>query len=420
MSNETRAANLRFLTDKNPDDVVAERHDMVLLFDATKANPNGDPDADNMPRTNPMTLRGFVTDGCLKRKVRNFFSLYHPDSKPRQEDSPASEGYEIFVRESAIFESLMRSSEVEAVAKKIFTDDFKLDASLWTKKESTSETGDKKKSESRSMHQRDPGEMKERAYRDALCKTFFDVRTFGQVASTKGPLFGSFYGQIRGPIQFSFAESLDKILQLDASITRCALASVSDAKTAEKLKKAQDKTQDTESVSDDAAGNRTFGRKRWVDYGLYRTHIYFSPAFAQKTKFTYRDLDNFIFALQNMFRDDSSAARPGGMRVVGLVDFEHSTALGNAPAHKLFEQVIARRTPESEQAREFPESLADYYGSAPIGTVTFNGDASAQNGDGSNRIIARRFIWDIPAMPDPNDVSTEDADSKNQSASSGE
>ncbi len=141
------------------------------------------------------------------------------------------------------------------------------------------------------------------------------------------------------------------------------------------------------------------GRKRWVDYGLYRTHIFFSPAFAQKTKFTYRDLDNFLFALQNMFRDDSSSARPGGLRVVGLIDFQHSTALGNAPAHKLFDLVKVERKLQSDtDEREFPESLKDYHGASPKGEVTLNGSSQTNNGSVSNNnaVTARRIVWDIP------------------------
>jgi CRISPR-associated protein Csd2 len=158
----------------------------------------------------------------------------------------------------------------------------------------------------------------ESTVRAALCECYFDVHAFGAVVFTKGPLEGSFNGQIRGPIQFPFAESLDKVLQIDATITRWAKAS-------------------KDEQSGDDAANRTMGRKHGIDYSVYRCHIHFSPAFAAKTGFTYDDLDSILFAVANMFRDDPASGR--FLRAVGLVDFQHQSALGNAPAHKLFEKV---------------------------------------------------------------------------------
>jgi CRISPR-associated protein Csd2 len=241
----------------------------------------------------------------------------------------------------------------------------------------------------------DLGEFRDRAYRDALCSAFFDVRYFGQVVSTEGPLKGSFYGQIRGPLQITFAESLDKILQLDFSITRCAVANEAEA----------------EKKGDD---NRTMGRKHAVPYGLYRCHIHFSPAFAAKTGFTYGDLDNFLFALTRMMGDygvDGSSARPGGMRVVGLVDFQHSTALGNAPAHKLFSLVEVKRVTKSDgELSDFPRDLNDYDGTAPDGDIytiinpyglvtgcTSTKPAPKDGNQPQAAITARRLIWDIPS-----------------------
>ncbi|HVQ38483.1 MAG TPA: type I CRISPR-associated protein Cas7, partial [Pyrinomonadaceae bacterium] len=217
----------------------------------------------------------------------------------------------------------------------------------------------------------------------------FDVRAFGGVTSTEGPLKGSFYGQIRGPLQFTFAESIDKVLQLDATITRCAVAS----------KKEANQTQ-VKSQSEDAeeTGNRTMGRKFLIDYGLYRAHIYFSAAFAAKTRFTYYDLDNFLFALKHLFSDDAAAGRTG-MRVVGLVDFQHATCLGNAHSHKLFEKVVVERKPESKvtsegKTKDFPSDLNDYHGSAPGELASYSSVAADDNGDPV--VTARKIVWEIP------------------------
>jgi CRISPR-associated protein Csd2 len=167
------------------------------------------------------------------------------------------------------------------------------------------------------------------------------------------------------------------VLQLDTTITRCAVAS-------EKEKK--------EGQSDDAedTANRTMGRKHVVNYGLYRTHIYFSPAFAAKTGFTYFDFDNFLFALVHLFRDDAAAGR-AGMRVVGLVDFQHATPLGNEHSHKLFDMVCVKRTDESLKC-DFPQSINDYRGSAPDGTVKHAGETNGKQ----PLVTAKKIVWEIP------------------------
>jgi len=389
-------------TDKTADHDVGERHDIVLLFDATKANPNGDPDTGNMPRLQPDTLRGLVTDVCLKRKVRNFFSLYNPDGMLRSD--PVTSGYEIFIRENAVLQQLMDSPAIKTIAKQIFIDEFHLTEAQWDGKPAKKPKGKGKKAkevagvasdaeqsvaidsaaeapeaaEANAGGMADVEDTRRRAYRDALCRSFFDLRAFGGVTSTEGPLKGSFYGQIRGPLQFAFAESLDRILQLDATITRCAVAS-------EKEK--------PEGSDSEETGNRTMGRKHLVNYGLYRTHIYFSPAFAAKTGFTYYDLDNFFFAVMNMFRDDTAAGR-AGMRVVGLVDFQHASALGNEHSHKLFDMVQVTRTPESAE-RDFPNSLKDYCGEAPDGPVCEVKD----NGSSRPTVTAKRLVWELEACP---------------------
>ena len=451
-------------TGKSDAAVVTERHDIVLLFDATNCNPNGDPDTGNMPRLQPDTLRGLVTDVCLKRKVRNFWGLYPPQ--------PAR--YDIFIRESAILGNVITSSHLAlmenrcaTMLEKMRTEGFlsqgdheevaatlkaterkewpqksegceefvakackgKFDYSATVPKmaptlalesevpqgvrdaltaaqlsndqkadaEKTWKAIEKACADALPQGTKVPNKKlvlklvrqafeanspeaavaifskmdMERANRDALCQTYADVRSFGAVVSTEGPLAGSFYGQIRGPLQITFAESLDKILQLDFSITRCAIAS-------EPKKKKWDQTEGGDSdEGGDSSDNRTMGRKHTVPYGLYRCHIHFSPAFAAKTGFSYADLDNFLFALTRCFGDynvDGSSARPGGMRVVGLVDFEHKDALGNAPAHKVLDmvKVTGKKKPGTEvfeSGSEFPHGLHDYAGSAPDGPI---------------------------------------------------
>jgi CRISPR-associated protein Csd2 len=422
---------------RKSDIVVTERHDIVLLFDATNCNPNGDPDTGNMPRLQPDTLRGLVTDVCLKRKVRNFFARHSTNGDLKGEGHQPDARYHLFIREGAVIQTLVEAPELEQAAleifktfevegKKLTDEDWKKANKKSKKKEQkeTEEAGEGEQKKKRGDKSKNLMEYRDRAFRNALCRTYFDVRYFGQVVSTEGPLKGSFYGQIRGPLQVTFGESLDKILQLDFSITRCAVANEKEA----------------EKKDDD---NRTMGRKHAVPYGLYRCHIHFSPAFAAKTGFTYADLDNFLFALTRCLGDynvDGSSARPGGMRVVGLVDFQHKDALGNAPAHKLFELVKVRGikvcvgddgkpvnpqpSAESEgrdafagkwvfqsTGSEFPQGLQDYTGTAPDGPiyvqknnyeqVTACVTAKPPAKDGNEpvaAIIARRIIWEIPEV----------------------
>ena len=389
---------------KSATDIVAERHDIVLLFDATNCNPNGDPDTGNMPRLQPDTLRGLVTDVCLKRKVRNFFARHATNGELKGETDQPEDRYHLFIREGAVIQTLLEDPDLEKKAIDTFktyeVEDKKLTDDDWKK---ANEKGKKKKEDSKegeaekkgSKKEKNLSEYRDRAYRDALCQAYFDVRYFGQVVSTEGPLKGSFYGQIRGPLQITFAESLDKILQLDFSITRCAVANEAEA----------------EKKGDD---NRTMGRKYVVPYGLYRCYIHFSPAFAAKTGFTYADLDSFLFALTRCLGDynvDGSSARPGGMRVVGLVDFEHKDALGNAPAHKVFDlvKVTGKKKPGTEvfeSGSEFPQGLHDYAGSAPDGPIYVEKNKYEQvvacsttkpppkdGNEAVSPITARRLIW---------------------------
>lgn len=408
---------------KTPGEAVAERHEFVLLFDCAKSNPNGDPDTGNMPRVQPDSLKGLVTDVCLKRKIRNFFTLYCPhddearawrDENGQKEDRNS---YDIFIREGAVLQKLFdpdtKTTEalaIEKVAKEIFVNELGQKIEAWTAKEGKKGKAKKGKAKAAEAVSADDSEgqaaqveesaeaeevspakqAKQRAFQLAVLRTFFDLRAFGGVLSTEGPLKGSFYGQIRGPLQFTFSESLDKVLPLDATITRCAVASVDEEK---------------KQAAAESGDSRTMGRKFAIDYGLYRCHIHFSPAFAAKTGFTYYDLDNFLFALVHMFDDDHAAGRH--LRLVGFVDFQHQSALGNAPAHKLFEIVKVDGVTKEKDGKkvfsssdsEFPRSLADYVGDAPNGDLHVKDGKvlPGKNGEGVAVIMAKRIVWEIPA-----------------------
>ncbi len=428
---------------KEETDIVAERYDIVFLFDATKCNPNGDPDAGNMPRVQPDTLKGLVTDVCLKRKIRNFFGQYKPDDPNPTcyaEGEPPTAGYALFVHEGAVFERIMNSDAIKEKAKQIFValrtngsdkaeaiqkaeTEWNLEKSKTKAKkgkgakksdeQQASDAGSTNSDEESKGSKDRHAELKLRCYSDAICQSYFDVRAFGAVLSTKGPLQGSFYGQVRGPLQMTFAESLDKIHQIDTSITRCAVAS-----------------------EDEADKERMFGRKHWADYGLYRCHVHFSPAFAAKTRFTYGDLDNFLFALKHCLGDynvDIAAARAGGsdrggMCVRGIIVFRHTSALGNAPAHKLFDlvKVSAAKEEREESGRKrlvfvrendefspFPQGINDYYHDSNLpkdgqamkynsaeGKVEFGENKQKRNdGPASSSdfpITVHRLVWEIP------------------------
>lgn len=376
--------------DKSVTDIVAERHDIVMLFDATNCNPNGDPDTGNMPRLQPDTLRGLVTDVCLKRKIRNFYARHKTTGDLIGEAEQPGDRYNLFIREGAVIQRQLETPVLDEKAKTEFL--------TFRAKEKQLTNDEWKKVFKIKKQPPELAEFHDRAYRNALCEAYFDIRYFGAVVSTEGPLKGSFYGQIRGPLQITFAESLDKILQLDFSITRCAVANEAEA----------------EKKGDD---NRTMGRKHVVPYGLYRCHIHFSPAFAAKTGFTYADLDCLLFALTRCLGDynvDGSSARPGGMRVVGLVDFQHTNSLGNAPAHKLFDLVKAAGKKDDRgifaSGSEFPQGLQDYAGSAPdgelfvdknkYGLVTKVTPVRPENQNGNDApITARRLIWEISGIP---------------------
>jgi CRISPR-associated protein Csd2 len=266
------------------------RYDFAFLFDISDGNPNGDPDAGNLPRVDPETGHGIVTDVCLKRKIRNFVQLTKADAP----------GYDIYVREKAV---LNRQHQKAYTALELKPEPKKL-----PKKEGDAE-----------------------AVTTWMCQNFYDIRTFGAVMSTDINC-----GQVRGPVQFTFARSASPVVSLEHAVTRCAVT--------------------TEKESTDQSGdNRTMGRKFTIPYGLYLAHGFINPFLAKQTGFSEEDLELFKTALAQMFELDRSAAR-GLMGAKCCYAFKHATPLGNAPAHKLFEAVSVQKKP----GVDVPRAYADY------------------------------------------------------------
>jgi CRISPR-associated protein Csd2 len=278
---------------------IEKRYDFILFFEVKDGNPNGDPDAGNLPRIDAETGMGLVTDVCLKRKVRNYVQL-----------TQSGDGYNIFIKEKAIL-----NDTLEAAYKELGID--------LTKTPQDPKDGKKRNDAGKAQ-----GSEVEKG-RKLMCKNFFDVRAFGAVMST-----GPNAGQVRGPIQLTFARSTEPVVVLEHSITRMAVATKEEA----------------EAQSGD---NRTMGRKYTIPYGLYRTHGFVSAHLAAQTGFSQEDLDLFWKALQEMFEHDHSAAR-GLMSTRRLIVFEHSTALGNKPAQELFARVTFKRATEGP-ARDFSD-----------------------------------------------------------------
>ncbi len=275
-------------------ELVKNRYDFVLLFDVMNGNPNGDPDAGNAPRIDPETGHGLVSDVCLKRKIRNFVTLEKsgPDGHPAM-------GYDIYVKEGVILNKQHeRAYEVEGIR--------------------DAEKGAKRIDLARKW----------------MCQTFFDIRMFGAVMTT-----GVNCGQVRGPVQFAFARSVDPVAQLEQTITRMAVTTEREA------------AQQTERQEGQA---RTMGRKTIIPYALYEAHGFVSPHLAADTGFSEEDLDLLWNALRMMFEHDRSAAR-GEMASRKLVVFEHRSALGNAPAHSLFDRIRIERKDPAKPAREFTD-----------------------------------------------------------------
>lgn len=263
---------------------LKNRIDFVYIFDVQDGNPNGDPDAGNLPRVDAETSCGIVTDVCLKRKVRNYVQL----------SKNCTQGYDIFIKEKAVLNTLIDASHEDETVK----------------------AADAK--------------SKTAAARDVMCSKYYDIRTFGAVMS-----MGKNAGQVRGPIQFTFARSVDPIVPAEHSITRMAVAT---EKEAEKQN----------------GDNRTMGRKATIPYGLYVCHGFVSASLAKQTGFSEEDFTLFIDALKGMFDCDRSAAR-GLMSAQKLILFRHDSMLGNAPANKLFDLVKVERTTDN-----VPRSFSDY------------------------------------------------------------
>jgi len=264
---------------------IQNRYEFVFLFDVENGNPNGDPDAGNMPRIDPETSHGLVTDVCLKRKVRNFVEI------AKEEQTP----FHIYVKEKAVLNN----------QHKLAYDACGIDPKAKTK--------DREKDEELTRW---------------MCGNFYDVRTFGAVMSTEINC-----GQVRGPVQFNFARSAEPIVPLEISITRMAVTNERD------LEK-----------------ERTMGRKHIVPYALYRGEGYVSAPLAKKTGFSDADLELLWQSLLNMFEHDRSAAR-GKMSARNLFVFKHASALGNAPAQKLFDLVTVERSGDPAAP---PRGYADY------------------------------------------------------------
>jgi CRISPR-associated protein Csd2 len=274
---------------------IAHRYDFVFLFDVRNGNPNGDPDAGNMPRMDPETGHGLVTDVALKRKIRNYVAMARGDAP----------GYDIYMQERAV---LNRAHARAYTALGLKPEDKKLPKD----------------------------EAKARALTAWMCANYFDIRAFGAVMSTEVNA-----GQVRGPVQFTFAESIDPIVPMEVSITRSSVTNEKDA----------------------LQNERTMGRKHIVPYGLYRAHGFISGRLASDAKkgtgFSEADLALLWEALANMFDHDRAAAR-GEMTARGLIVFRHESDLGNAPAHTLLERVTVRRAADGAGGDAPPRGFGDY------------------------------------------------------------
>jgi CRISPR-associated protein Csd2 len=264
------------------------RYDFVYLFDVKDANPNGDPDAGNLPRIDPETGDGLVTDVCVKRKVRNYVAIKHKNVPP----------YEIYFTEGAVLNE--------------------------TNKRAYSHIKEEPKSK---KLPKDAAKAKELT--NFMCQNFFDIRTFGAVMSTEVNC-----GQVRGPVQLSFARSVEPIVSLEHAITRSSVTNIADKEK-----------------------ERTIGRKYTVPYALYTTYGFVNPFLAEQTGFNDKDIELLWESLMNAFQFDQSAARPAGsMAARKLIIFEHKAALGNVPSHVLFERIKISRLDDAKPAR----NLDDY------------------------------------------------------------
>ncbi len=335
-------------------EAIKNRYEFVLLFDVKNGNPNGDPDAGNLPRIDPETGKGIVTDVCLKRKIRNYVDLVKKNVSP----------FEIHVREGAFLSENHKRAHLAVNKEKLHVH---VPADLRDELKNFQGYPDGVGFEndgiflllSTDLDKAKKAVIKLKGFSDAaiaklkelfidskdvmakkwMCKNFYDVRTFGSVMSTGDKTCG----QVRGPIQFGFATSLDSILGLDISMFRTAAVSV-------------------DKPNDKGLG----ARKSIVPYGLYEAHGFISAPLAKQTGFSEEDLELFWNALQSMFDHDRSAAR-GEMAARKLIIFKHDSELGNAPAHKLFDLIKVNRAGDKEMP---PRSFNDYevtIGAAPAG-----------------------------------------------------
>lgn len=279
-------------------EAIKNRYEFIILFDVENGNPNGDPDSGNMPRVDPETNQGIVTDVCLKKKIRRYVETV-------KEDVP---GYAIYIRDDAPLNS-KDNKAFEAI-------------------------GVNPKDPKKAAKEDPDFEIK---LRDFMCKNYFDIRTFGAVMT--GFVSAKLNcGQVCGPVQLGFARSIDPIIQQDITITRTAQATEKDF--SEK-------------------GSHTMGEKFIVPYALYRAHGYISANLARKTTgFSDEDLELLWNAIINMFEYDHSAAR-GNMAVRKLIIFKHDSELGSAPAHKLFDLVTVKRADEEKPARSFNDYIVN-------------------------------------------------------------
>lgn len=278
---------------------IANRYEFVLLFDVKNGNPNGDPDAGNQPRIDAETGLGIVTDVCLKRKIRDYITLLKSDPATGNVDH----GYRVYVQHRGVLERFHREAyEVNGIS-----------------------TDKDKKGEALDNVQK---------ARTWMCENFFDIRTFGAVLTLQINC-----GQVRGPVQIGFAQSIDPILQDEFTIVRKAVATEREAD--EQNKKHGQVT-------------GTMGNKNFIPYGLYRAHGFVSPHLAADTGFNEEDLELLWKSLTMMFEYDRSASR-GEMASQRLIVFKHESPLGNAPAHKLFDRVKVTRNDENKPPRAFSD-----------------------------------------------------------------
>jgi len=280
---------------------IQNRYDFLLVFDVQDGNPNGDPDAGNLPRIDAETGRGLVTDVCLKRKVRNYV----------QQTQGEKQGYDIFVKEKAILNDSISGAYD------------KLGINLAKAPE------DEKDGKKRIKEGQGQGSEVDKA-RAQMCQDYYDIRTFGAVMST-----GANAGQVRGPVQLTFARSVDPVVTLEHSITRMAVATAAEAEK-------------------QGGDNRTMGRKNTIPYGLYVARGFVSAHLAAQTGFNADDLDLLWKALNNMFEHDRSAAR-GLMTTRKLIVFKHDNALVQASAQSLFDLVAITRKESSKPPRAFDD-----------------------------------------------------------------